>query len=157
MNAFFDFLHSMPFWYWWVLAVALLVVEIATGSTYFLWPSASAAIVGVLDIWPLAGAWRTQLAIFAVLTTLLIIFATPRVRPWLYKSRRDHHTLNERGEQKVGKRAIVDQPFINGSGKVKFGDTVWLAESADGADYVAGAAVVITGVEGSTLFVKASS
>jgi membrane protein implicated in regulation of membrane protease activity len=147
----------MPFWYWWVLAVILLVVEISTGSTYFLWPAAAAVVIGGLDIWPLDGAWRIQLALFAGITTVLIIFATPRVKPWLHKSQKDHVNLNERGAQKVGKRATVVEAFANGTGRVKFGDTVWLAEGADGANFAVGAEVEITGADGAKLFVKAAS
>ncbi len=156
MDALFEFLRTMPFWYWWVLAVILLVVEISTGSTYFLWPAAAAVVVGGLDIWPLDGAWRLQLGLFAAITTVLIVFATPKVRPWLYQSQRDHHTLNERGAQKVGRRASVVEAFANGTGRVKLGDTVWLAESASGENFAVGAEVEITGSDGAKLFVKAA-
>ena len=62
----------MPFWYWFVLAAVLLIVEIATGTTYFLWPAAAATVVGFLDLWPLEGEWRLQLLVFAVVTVLLL-------------------------------------------------------------------------------------
>ena len=155
MTELFNFLATMPFWYWWVLAVVLLIVEISTGSTYFLWPAAAAVLVGALDIWPLDGHWRAQLAVFAGVTTALIVFATPRVRPWLYRTRKDHATLNERGAQKVGKRATVEEAFAGGTGKVKFADTVWLADSEGKVDLPAGASVEIVRVDGARLIVKA--
>lgn len=157
MDAVFSYLETMPFWHWWVLAVVLLFIEIATGSTYFLWPAAAAALVGVSDIWPFDGNWQAELALFAVITILLTIFATPRVKPWLHRTRSDHLTLNERGAQKIGKRAVVDEAFMNGAGRVKFGDTVWAAESASGENFAEGAAVEITAVDGAKLFVKAAS
>ncbi len=149
-----DFLASMPFWYWWVLAIALLMIEIATGTTYFLWPAAAAAVVGLADLWPLGGNWRAQLVLFAVLTVVLTVFATPRVRPLLQKGQRDHLTLNDRGAQKVGRRAIVDEAFISGAGRVRLGDTVWAAESEDAASIAKGAEVEIVRVDGARLFVK---
>jgi membrane protein implicated in regulation of membrane protease activity len=149
-----EFLAEMPFWYWWVLAVALLIIEIATGTTYFLWPAAAATVLGFADIWPMDGAWRGQLALFAAITVLLTIFATPKVKPWLHKSQRDHHTLNERGAQKIGKRVRVEEAFSTGVGRVRLGDTVWLAESDGGADFDKGAEVEIVSVDGAKLLVK---
>jgi hypothetical protein len=156
MNALFQFLAEMPFWYWWVLAVVFLVVEISTGSTYFLWPATAALVVGALDLWPLDGAWRAQVFVFAAVTTLLIVFATPRVKPWLQRSQTDHMTLNERGAQKIGKRASVEAAFENGVGRVRYGDTVWLAESETGENFPAGAQVVIVKADGIKLVVKAA-
>ncbi|MEZ5920705.1 MAG: NfeD family protein [Parvularculaceae bacterium] len=150
-----DFLQTMPFWYWFVLAAVFLIIEISTGTTYFLWPAAAAALVGFTDLWPLDGRWREQLALFAVVTFLLIVFATPRVKPWLTKSRADHLTLNDRGAQKIGKRVTVEESFAAGSGRVRHGDTVWAATSVDGANHAEGAELEIVGVDGATLTVKA--
>ncbi len=152
-----EFLQAMPFWYWFVLAVVLLIVEISTGTTYFLWPAAAASLVGLVDIWPLDGEWRLQLLIFAVMTVLLTVFATPKVKPWLHKSRKDHLTLNERGEQKIGKRVKVDEAFSSGQGRVRVGDTVWAAEAESGGNFEKGAEVEIVRVEGAKLFVRTVS
>lgn len=149
-----EFLQSMPFWYWWVLAALLLIVEISTGTTYFLWPAAAAAVVGFSDIWPLDGQWRPQLLLFAAITVALTIFATPRVRPLLQKGQTDHLTLNERGAQKIGKRVKVEEAFVSGRGRVRYGDTVWAAESETGENHPVGAEVEIIRVDGAKLFVK---
>ena len=148
-----EFLASMPFWYWFVLAVVLLIVEISTGTTYFLWPAAAATLVGLLDIWPLDGNWRVQLLIFAVVTVFLTVFATPKVKPWLHKSQKDHPNLNERGAQKIGARVKVEDAFVAGEGRVRFGDSVWLAASETGANFDKGAEVKITRVDGAKLYV----
>lgn len=150
-----EFLQSMPFWYWFVFAVALLIVEISTGTTYFLWPAAAATVVGFLDIWPLNGEWRMQLLVFAVITVFLTVYATPKVKPWLHKSQKDHLTLNERGAQKVGRRVKVEEAFSSGQGRVRYGDTVWAAESETGANFDKGAEVEIVRADGAKLFVKA--
>ncbi len=155
MENFVEFLQTMPFWYWWVLAIGLLTIELMTGSTYFLWPAIAAALVGVFDIWPFDGAWQLQLLLFAGFTIALSIYAPSRVKPWLQKTQTDHLTLNERGAQKVGRKASVDGDFENGVGKVRLGDTLWLAESESGEDFAAGAQVEITRSEGTKLFVKA--
>lgn len=149
-----EFLQTMPFWYWFVLAVALLIVEISTGTTYFLWPAAAATAVGFLDLWPLDGNWRLQLLIFAVVTVILTVFATPKVKPWLTRSQKDHLTLNERGAQKIGKRVKVEEAFSSGEGRVRYGDTVWAAQSESGENFDKGAEVEIIRVDGAKLFVN---
>ena len=157
MEGFVEFLSAMPFWYWWVFAIALLTIELMTGSTYFLWPAISAAVVGFFDIWPLGDAWQLQLMLFAGFTIALSIFAPPHVKPWLNKTQADHFTLNERGAQKIGRRAMVESAFENGAGKVRLGDTLWLAESETGENIEKDAQVEITRSEGTKLFVKALS
>ena len=57
-------------------------------------------------------------------------------------------TLNERGAQKIGRKATVDQAFVNGAGKVRFGDTLGLADSDSGEDFSAGVQVEIVATEG---------
>lgn len=150
-----EFLQTMPFWYWFVLAAVLLIIEIATGTTYFLWPAAAAAVVGVANLWLFDGNWRMQLLVFAVVTVVLTVFATPIVKPWLKRSRKDHMTLNERGEQKIGRRVKVEQAFSSGEGRVRLGDTVWTAASESGENFEQGAEVTITRVDGAKLFVSA--
>lgn len=149
-----EFLQTMPFWYWFVLAAILLIVEISTGTTYFLWPAAAAAVVGLADVLPTNMDWRAQLLVFAIITVALTIYATPKVKPWLHRSQKDHMTLNEGGEQKIGKRVKVDEAFSSGRGRVRFGDTVWAAESETGENFEKGAEVEIVRVDGARLFVK---
>jgi len=149
-----EFLTNMPFWYWWAFAVILLILELMSGSTYLLWPAAAAFLVGFTDMWPLDGAWRMQMALFAALTIIFTIVAPPFVKPWIKNSRVDHFTLNNRGAQKIGQRVTVTEGFSNGIGRVKMGDTVWIAEAEDGADYGEGVSVEVTRTQGTKLFVR---
>ena len=123
----------------------------------FLWPAIAAALVGFVDIWPLDGQWQIQLILFSIITIVLSIVAPPKVKPWLHRTQADHMTLNERGAQKIGRKATVDQTFVNGAGKVRFGDTLWLADSESGEDFSAGVQVEIVAAEGTKLIVKAAS
>ncbi len=154
MDAFITFLSDIPFWYWCVFGLVLLVIELMTGTTYFLWPAIAAFAAGLFELGPFGGAWQLQLIVFAAITVLLSIFAPPYVKPWLQRAQADHFTLNERGAQKVGRRAVVGDAFVNGAGKVRMGDTLWIAESEDGANLAAGAMVEITRADGAKLFVK---
>lgn len=156
MESAIEFLATMPFWYWWVFAVALLIIELTTGSTYFFWPAIAAAAAGLLALMPFGGAWQMQLLLFAAVTIALSVYAPSRVKPWLHRTQADHQTLNERGAQKIGRRATVDENFVNGAGKVRLGDTLWLAESDSGEDFAEGAQVVVVRAEGTKLYVKSS-
>ncbi len=157
MENIITFLSTMPFWYWWVFALALLTIELLTGSTYFLWPAIAAALVGFVDIWPLDGQWQIQLILFSAITIILSIVAPAKVKPWLHRTQADHINLNDRGAQKVGRKAMVDQDFVNGMGKVKVGDTIWLAESETGEDLKQGLQVEVTAADGTKLVVRASN
>jgi membrane protein implicated in regulation of membrane protease activity len=53
----------------------------------------------------------------------------------------------------IGAKGVVSQSIVNGHGKVKLGDTVWLAE---GPDLESGAAFIVTDVRGITVIVSAA-
>jgi inner membrane protein len=52
----------------------------------------------------------------------------------------------------LGERGTVCETFVSGRGKVRLGDTVWLAA---GADLAEGTPVVVSGVRGTRLVVEA--
>ena len=112
------------------------------------WLAIAAAIVGGLlllfDI-PLAG----QLAIFAVLSVALVWASRQFLTRHPIES--DHPTLNQRGVSYIGRVFFVEQEIRNGSGKVRVGDSLWIAQ---GPDAEAGARVKVTGVDGSALVVE---
>ncbi len=51
----------------------------------------------------------------------------------------------------LGARGMVCEPFVNGHGKVRLGDSVWLAAGPDLAD---GTPVVVSAVRGTRLVVQ---
>ena len=59
-------------------------------------------------------------------------------------------TLNQRDRAMIGQRGTVAADFVNGRGKVRLGDSVWLAE---GPDLAQGAPVVVTSVRGTSVLV----
>ena len=59
--------------------------------------------------------------------------------------------LNRRAEQLVGAHAVVSEAFVNGEGKVRVGDSRWLAE---GPPLREGTAVVVTAARGARLVVR---
>ena len=151
MEGLIDFLAHMPFWYWFIFAGLLLIAEIMTGTTYLLWPAAAAALVGLLDMGPMDGMWEWQLAIFSIVTILLTLFATPYARDWIHNQPTDNEMLNQRGDRQIGKIVPAHSDFIDGHGKVKIHDTVWLAESDPSIEIKADDLLEVIAIEGATL------
>ncbi|MEM9168720.1 MAG: NfeD family protein [Pseudomonadota bacterium] len=147
-----DFVANMPFWYWFMLAAALIALELATGSTYLLWPAGAAALVGLA--FPLSGSWTLQIGLFAAATIALSLVGPPYLKPLLKRARHDHHALNDRGRQKIGARCSAHEGFSGGRGRVRYGDTVWLAQTQNGDDPQADALLEIVDVDGVTLVVR---
>ena len=63
----------------------------------------------------------------------------------------DQPDLNRRSAQLVGRVAVVEEAIANGRGKVRIGDTLWMAE---GPDVPAGADVRVTAARGAALEVE---
>ncbi|MDZ4693139.1 NfeD family protein [Terricaulis sp.] len=142
------FLTTLGPQHWLVLGLILLIAEMASGTTYLLWPAVAAfatALVSLLG----ATNWIAEVAIFAVLVIALTAFGRPLVERW----KRDGaaNGLNERSTSLIGERGVVTD-FANGAGSVKVRDTIWRAVSEEALE--AGQAVQIDSVDGVTLRVK---
>lgn len=151
MEPFVTLVDAVPFWGWWVLAIALVAFEVVLPTTHLLWPAVAAFITGVLvlilgDPFP---AW--QVAAFAVLTVAAALVG-PRYLRQTYEET-DHPELNKRGTRVTGETATVVETFAGGKGKVKLGDTQWLASTQDGSNPLAGSRVRVVEAEGTKLVV----
>ncbi|GGD19088.1 NfeD family protein [Pyruvatibacter mobilis] len=152
MEPFVTLIDSIPFWGWFVLAIALIAAEVVLPTTHMLWPAAGAVVTGMLvlvlgDPFP---AW--QVAAFAVFTVIAAMIG-PRYLKSTYAAS-EHPELNKRGARATGQTATVVEAFTGGRGKVRLGDTQWLARSADGSDLAAGARVEVVESRGTELVVK---
>jgi membrane protein implicated in regulation of membrane protease activity len=147
------FLESIEFWHWWVLGVILLVMEVLVPGTFFLWMAIAGGIVGVLLLPFPDMDWKIQLLIFSVLSVGAI--ATWQVYLRRNPTETADNTLNRRGAQYVGRRVTLNEPLVNGRGRVQIDDTYWNVATADGAGLDAGALITVTGVDGIVLTVEA--
>jgi inner membrane protein len=148
MDTLINLLNSMGPLHWLVLGLILLIVEMATGTTYLLWPAVAAFVTALVAlIFPTN--WIAEMALFAVLIIVLTYFGHPLVKRW-----RDEGAasgLNERNLTMIGKRGVVAN-FANGVGSVKIADTIWRAVSEEALE--AGQNVEVAGVDGVTLKVR---
>ncbi len=144
-----EFLKTMVWWHWMVLAVVLAAAETLMPGTFAIWFAASAAIVGLLlVVVPLP--WQWQLILFAVLGLVAML----AYRSYLKKHPEvtEQPNLNLRGQQYVGSEFTLVEPILQGFGKVRIGDTVW---KVSGSDAPVGARVRVIGVDGAVLRVTA--
>ncbi len=140
---------QVEYWHWWSLGIALLVLEAFAPGAIFLWMGIAAGVVGLVLLVAPAIAWQAQLIAFAVLSVVAVVgwrlFQRGR------GARREASTLNRRGEQYVGRRFTLDQPIVNGDGKLRIDDTMWRVA---GEDMAAGTTVRVVGADGVILKVQ---
>src|SRR3989338_805326 len=141
------FLELLGRWIWFIIGAVLAIVELFAPGVLAIWLAIAATLVGglllVIDM-PVAA----QIALFAVLSVILVWASRQFLTRHPIES--DHPTLNQRGVSYIGRVFVVEQDIRNGSGKIRVGDSLWLAE---GDDAEAGARVKVTGVNGSALVV----
>jgi len=136
-----DELLANPWWIWLTLGGLLLAAEMLGTSGYLLWSGVAAVLVSLL-VWLVPMPWEWQGLSFAALT---IIAALWWYR-WLKHRDRQHppSTLNQRGQQMVGRQLTLDADLVNGFGHVRIGDGNWRVQ----ADEDLPAGTPITGVAG---------
>jgi membrane protein implicated in regulation of membrane protease activity len=145
-------LGQLEFWHWWVLAVVFVILEIFSPAAFFLWLGIAAGVVGLILL-PIPGmSWEFQLLIFAIFSVVSIVLSRRYLD--LYPIKTDQPKLNRRGEQYVGRTFTLEEPIVNGFGKIKVDDTTWKIE---GKDSEPGIKITVTGVDGVVLQVEKSN
>jgi membrane protein implicated in regulation of membrane protease activity len=142
-----EFLQTLQWWHWMVLAVLLAAAETLIPGAVIIWFAASAAFIGLLLI-AIPIPWQYQLIGFALLgvAALLLYRSYRKKNPGTF----EQPNLNQRGLQYVGSELVLVEPIEQGSGKAKLGDGVW---KVSGPELPAGARVRVTGVNGTILTV----
>ena len=137
---------------WWIFAVVLILAELMMPGYFMLWVGIAAAVVGVLLLILPDLSFLVQTVAFVLLSIVSCYCYWRFVRP-MTDGASDQPLLNRRAEQFIGKRYVLDSAIVNGSGKVRVGDSPWLAS---GPDLPAGATVEVIAVDGTTLKVRAA-
>ena len=142
-------LDNPLYWHWWVLAVLLVILEVFSPAAFFLWLGVAAGVVGLVLLVAPGLGWEWQLLIFALVSVASL---------WLWRRRleqrpteTDQPSLNRRGEQYIDRRFTLDEPVVNGQGKIRVDDSTWKIE---GVDCEAGTRVRVVGVDGVVLQVE---
>ena len=119
----------IDFWHWWILAVALVVIEILLPSFFALWLAIAAALTGLLLLVFPALGWEWQLLVFALFSVISIIAWRRFYQKHPIKT--DEPMLNRRGEGYVGRELTLSQPIVDGIGKIRLDDSTWKIQGPD--------------------------
>ncbi len=139
---------GFPWWAWVVLAGGLGLTEMGVPGAYLMWIAFGAALTALADA-TIGLSLEGQLGTFAVASALSCVAGF-----FVYRRMQPQHgaeaPLNEPHRAMLGARGTVYEAFLAGRGKVRIGDTVWLAT---GPDLAEGASIVVSGVQGTRLVV----
>jgi len=140
-------------WFWFVAGLILLIGEVVLPAAFLVWFGIAALIIGTLTLMGLDGvtwwSWQTQLVSFAALSFVMVIVGRklfPTNRPAT-----DPTELNSPLTRWIGSEVTLQQPIVDGAGRVKLGDTTW---RVIGPDTKAGKKVRVLEVEGGALKVE---
>jgi membrane protein implicated in regulation of membrane protease activity len=137
-------------WIWAGAGLVLMVLEIAAPGVFMLWLGIAALITGGIAAL-IAISLELQLVTFSVAAVLSCVLGYLIYRRGA-KAPRGHHAINDRSASMIGSTGEVAEAIHHGSGRVRVGDSLWLAE---GPDLAVGTPVRIKGLSGNTLKVEA--
>ena len=135
-------------WGWMALGVTLAIAELVAPGYFLIWLAGAALVTGlVASVMPVD--ITVQVLLFAILCALLLTAA----RRWLSRHPvvSADPMLNDRGGQLVGETGVVSHVIEGGAGRLRHGDTEWLAQ---GPDAQPGTRMRITGHQGTVLIVE---
>lgn len=137
-----------PHWLWLALGLFLAAAEILVPGFFLIWLAAAAVLTGLL-VWLVPIGMPLQVFFFAVVAFIAVLAARRMLRD--HPMEELDPKMNRRGARLAGETAVVVQAIEAGQGRVRHGDSEWLARGADAA---IGARVRITGSDGAVLLVE---
>ncbi len=135
-------------WFWLGLGLLLAIGEMTIPGVFLIWMAGAALVTG-FTAWFMPIGVPFQVLLFAVLS-LVSVFVGRRYLKDNPVEPADP-MMNHRGARSVGEVVVVTQVIADGSGKVKLGDSEWLAK---GPDAEPGTKMRVTGADGSVLLVE---
>lgn len=135
-------------WIWLALGVALAIAELLAPGYFMIWLAAAALLTGAIAAALPIGV-PVQVVVFVALAAIVLAAA----RVWLKRNPVEaaDPKMNDRGARLVGETVTVTAAIDGGSGRVKQGDTEWLAR---GPDAEPGTRMRVSGHDGSVLVVE---
>lgn len=135
-------------WIWIGLGLILAALEILVPGVYLIWLAVAAIITGVIAfVFDLGLPFQIVNFVFLSLIAAFSAKRFLRDRPILSSD----PLLNKRGGRMIGEVALVTQAIEAGSGRIRLGDSEWIAR---GPDTAAGERVRVTGSDGAILTVE---
>jgi membrane protein implicated in regulation of membrane protease activity len=135
-------------WGWLTLGAALAIAARLAPGYSLIWLAAAALVTGLV-----AGAMPVGLEAEVLLFAVLCALALAAAKRWFARLPEAcaDPMLNDCSGQLVGQSALVTHVIEGGTGRVRRGDTEWLARGPDASP---GTRMRITGSEGTVLIVE---
>ena len=140
---------EVEFWHWFTLGALLLIVELLAPGIFFVWMAEAAVVTGLLLLAIPTLSWEFQLISFSLFSVISIAVFRKYLRKHPIVS--DQPLLNQRTAQYIGRVVTLEQPIVNGQGKIRVDDSLW---KVHGADRESGKRVKIVAAEGTVLTVE---
>lgn len=137
-----------PHYAWLALGLVLAAAEMAIPGVFLIWMAGAALIVGFIT-WATPIGVPMQIVLFALLAIVAVFTGRRYLRSHPVEAA--DPKMNQRGERVVGEMVVVTQAIEGGSGKVRLGDSEWLAKGADAAP---GTRLRVSGHDGVVLLVE---
>jgi len=144
-----DLLNNLDsHWTWLAIGLLLAAAEMAVPGVFLIWLAGAALITGLVT-WLMPIGVPVQIVLFAVLAIAAVfsgkryLVANP-IEPLDAK-------MNDRGARLVGETVTVTHAIDGGSGRVRHGDSEWLAK---GPDAEPGTRMRVSGHDGTVLLVE---
>ena len=137
-----------PHWVWLALGLVLAVGEMTIPGVFLIWMAGAAVITGLIT-WVVPLSVPLQVVLFAVLSMAAVFIG----RNWLRANPiiAADPMMNDRGGRAVGETVLVTTVIEGGEGRVKLGDSEWIAK---GPDAEPGTRMRVTAHDGSILIVE---
>ena len=137
-----------PHWGWLAIGLVLAAAEMAIPGVFLIWLAGAALVTGAVA-WLVPIGLPVQVVLFAVLAIVSVFAGRRYLRA--HPVQGADPKLNDRGAQAVGQTVIVTHVIDGGTGRVKLGDSEWLAR---GPDAEPGTRMRVAGHEGTVLVVE---
>ena len=132
-------------WIFWLIASGIFFIgEMATTGFLIFWLGFGA--LAAMGVSFLTTNLLIQLAVFAIVSILLIILTKPLVNKYIHQG----ETVPTNAYSIIGKKGIVTKQIsnIDGVGQVKIGGEIWSAVSCDNTEIAPDTEVTVKKIEG---------
>jgi inner membrane protein len=138
-----------PAWSWVIAGLVLAAAEILVPGIFLIWLGLAALVTGLAAA-ALPIPWQGQTLLCAGLAVTLVGVASRLQRRGAGRSGPE---LNRADRGLIGREGVLDEPIVQGAGRIRFDDTLWRVA---GPDLPAGGRVRVTGISGTVLRVEAA-
>ena len=138
-----------PHWLWLGLGLLLAIGEMTIPGVFLIWMAGAALITGVVS-WLVPTIDMPWLVLLFAALSMALVFGGRRSLRSNPVEEADPG-MNDRGARSLGEVVVVSQVIADGRGRVKMGDSEWLAH---GPDAEPGTRMKVTGHEGTVLLVE---